>query len=334
MEFEVLAVEDIHTVVFNKSVCHERNTRIRQRLITAIEVEIVDISAVLAEIVDVLLSHLIRSHDKVDVTARSGFHRVDCVLDCASAYSRVNGLDVRFEEGIFASVQTVKRCAVSEDCFEARDFVALRALHVEVATRPVYAGCVFTESYDVVFSVDRYDSRSRQCGVLCTDGSIEVNRHTFHNVSRAVDYDLVLCAGGVFHGFCDATVAVAVEHTTEVEFACLQKAVHFGVEQVYECTRTVLRRADSLIGKLDFAEEVFESKRKLSVVVSSAYGKSVRFLTASDTAVNTVRRKFLYFLAPNVGRGLTDFCKQRIDTQVELICEYAEIEGFECHIGV
>ena len=90
-----------------------------------------------------------------------------------------------------------------------------------------------------------------------------------------------------------------------------------------------MRCADSLVGKLDFAEKVFEREGKLSVVVSAALRKIVVFLSAAHAAVDAVRRKFFDFFAPHVRRGLTDFCKEGIYAHVELIGKHAEIKGFQ-----
>ena len=135
MEFEILTVEQIHIVVAHKSVRDERNTRVGQRLITAVESEIVDVGTVFAKCVDVLFSHLIGRNDKVDCAARRFFDGVDSVLNRTHAHRFRNGFGVRFEEGIIASFKSVDIFAVAEYCFESRDFVAFGALHVHLAAR-------------------------------------------------------------------------------------------------------------------------------------------------------------------------------------------------------
>ena len=110
---------------------------------------------------------------------------------------------------------------------------------------------------------------------------------------------IFVCSGCRNRG-CDKSRAVAVEHTSEVEFAGFEQAFHFGVEQVDKCSRAVLRGSDRLVRKLDFAEKVFERECELRIIVAAALGKIVVFFTAAHAAVDAVGRKFLDFFAPHV----------------------------------
>ena len=111
-----------------------------------------------------------------------------------------------------------------------------------------------------------------------------------------------------------------------VEISALREK---GLDELMQRAGIVLRCTDSLVGKFDFTEKVFEREGKLSVVVSAALRKIVVFLSAAHAAVDSVRRKFFDFFAPHVRRGLTDFCKEGIYAHVELIGKHAEIKGFQ-----
>ncbi len=90
MQLEVLAVEQIHSTRFDKSVCNERNTVVRQRLKTSVEIHIVHVGSRQSEIVEICSSYVVRTYDKVDLRA---CNFVDIVY-CALNFCRGNSTDV------------------------------------------------------------------------------------------------------------------------------------------------------------------------------------------------------------------------------------------------
>lgn len=227
---------------------------------------------------------------------------------------------------LYGAVEPVNLFGLAEYRLESRQFVILAALHVKFVARAEGGRRRSRQSDGSCSAVDDENARARKRRLLASARIVDVHGHTLHKGFDAVDGDGVVCGRNVCDGGGDKSAAVTVQHSAEIELARFEQSVHFGVEQVHESARTVLGSAHRLVGNLDFAEKVFESERELRVIVAAACGQGVGLRARTDTAVYAVRSEFLDFLTPHVGRGVTYLCKKGIHTDIELICQNAQIK--------
>ena len=289
---------------------------------------------VLGQEIDVLTSDVEGADDEVDRTARHFLDDVDGGLNRARSDLAAHVLDVRTQETVISTVESVNGRAVAEDGFETRDFVVLAALHVDFVTRADGCACARADFHRFGVAVDCNYARAAQGVVLDIGSVVNVDGHTLHQRLDAVDGETVVAAARICDRGRKQTAAVTVQHTSEIELAGFEQPVHFGVEQVDERARAVLRRTHGFVGNFDFAVQVFEGERELRVVVAAAHGQRVGLFARAYAAVDAVGREFFDLFAPYVRARLPYLGKKGIDAHVELVGEHAEIKCFQCLIRI
>ena len=226
--------------------------------------------------------------------------------------------------------QPVKSAFGREDCAESGYLVIHAALHGEVVALGYTAGKGLVHGDGFRASVHGENAQRAHAG---DNGVIRLRHHVHDHAFGEVAH--VVHGKGSFR--CERirgqsgqlAAAVAEEHSAQIEFGRFEKSFHFRIEQIDERAFAGQGRAHRLVGYLYPAVQVFEVEGEALVIVARRHGKRARFRTRADAAVQTVRDHFDYLLAPHVRGGLFDFCHKGIDSRVQLICHYAEIDGFK-----
>ena len=326
MQLEVLGVEQIDGAVRNEPVRNKGHACVRERLIAAVQIHVIEVGAVFGEIVHILASGVEGRDDEVHRAACDLLDDVHRGLERPGRDLAAHVFDVGFQEAVIAACKPVDGGRVAEHRLQARDLVALGTLHVQLVAGAYRGRRRRTEFDGLRVAVDGDYARAAEGGVLDVRSVINVHGHPFHESAHAVHGQDVVAFADVCHGGRDKTAAVAVKHTSEIEFAGFEQPVHFRVEQIDERACAVLGRSHRLVGYLYPAEQVFEGEGELRIIVAAAHGQAVRFAARAYAAVDAVRGEFPDLFAPDVRARLTYLREQRIHPDVELIGKNAEIK--------
>lgn len=176
----------------------------------------------------------------------------------------------------------------------------------------------------MIFALSRSNVRNAKSGVeQRSRGRINVNDHTFDKVAGVSD-GIEPARNGVYGA--KFTAAVAVKHTSEVEFGRGQQTFEFGVEKVGKRTSAVGGSADRLVRNFDLTVKVFERGNELNVVRAVSGRKVARFVARSDAAVDTDSGGGAHFFTPDVNARLLDFTEKRVDFGVKKFGYRTEID--------